>query len=274
VIRTDAWQTQAIEEFRTLLEPSKDVLALALFGSALKSNGQFDLWSDLDCLLVVRDDAFSQYYPSTGWLRTFGELYASQQSENGFHGTTRVCFADFRRLDVVITTQSQLERLPEWPHIPFGQGIRLLFSRSVQITRILSRTWPTPEPTHPSQTEFDEMVNHFWFKAMLAGYKVVRDDRLIALHLALDLVRDCCVLGMMLRDRVEGTNVHRQGGTGNDVVAKLQSDGSNYSAIGILAMIEQSAVQFDQLAALWSDAYKERRYPLIAWLEHIRREIN
>ena len=274
MIRTDTWQAQAIEELQTLLVSSKDVLALALFISTLKSNGQFDLWSDLDCLLVATDDAFSQYYPSTEWLRTFCELHAYQQSENVFHGTTRACFADFRRLDFVITTQSKLDRLPEWPHIPFCQGVRLLFSRSAHTTRLLSQTWPTPEPIYPSQAEFDEMVNHFWFKAMLASYKVVRDDRLIALHLALDLVRDCCVAGMMLRDRAKGTNVHRQGGTGNDVVARLESDCSNYSAIGILSIIEQSAIQFDQLAALWSDAYGERRYPLIEWLKHIRRRIN
>jgi hypothetical protein len=95
----------------------------------------------------------------------------------------------------------------------------------------------------------EEMVDQFWFKAMLAGYKVVRDDRLIALHLALDLVRDCCVAGMMLRDRSERTNIHREGGLGNHVVANLESTRSSYTAGGILDIIEQSAIQFDQLAS-------------------------
>lgn len=274
MIRTDSWQAQTIEELQTLLMSRKHVLALALFGSALKTNDQFDIWSDLDCLLVVTNDAFSQYYPTIEWLSTLGALHAYQQSSNVFHGTTRVCFADFRRLDFVITTQSKLDRLPEWPHIPFCQGVRLLFSRSTQATRLLSQTWPTPKPTYLSWAEFDEMVNDFWFKAMLASYKVIRDDRLIALHLALDLVRDCCVAGMMLRDRAEGTNVHRHGGTGNDIVAKLESGSSNYSAIGILNIIEQSAIQFDQLAAQWSDVYGERRQPLIEWIEHIKHKIN
>jgi len=274
MIRMDAWQAQSIEELQTLLMSSKDVLALALFGSALKTNDQFDIWSDLDCLLVVTDDALSQYYPSLEWLSTLGKLHAHQQSDNVFHGTTRVCFTDFRRLDFLITTQSKLDRLPEWPHIPFCQGVRLLFTRSTQITRLLSQTWPTPKPTYLSQAEFDEMANHFWFKAMLASYKVIRDDRLIALHLALDLVRDCCVTGMMLRDRAEGRNIHRHGGLGNDIVAKLESGGSNYSAIGILNIIEQSAILFDQLAAQWSDDYGESRCPLIEWIEHIRHKIN
>lgn len=99
MIRPDAWQAQTIEELQTLLMSSTDVLALALFGSALKTNDQFDIWSDLDCLLVVTDDAFSQYYPAIEWLSTLGKLHARQQSDNVFHGTTRVCFTDFRRLD-------------------------------------------------------------------------------------------------------------------------------------------------------------------------------
>jgi predicted nucleotidyltransferase len=271
MIRTDTWQAQTIEELQNLLMPSEQVLALALFGSALKPDDQFDIWSDLDCLLVVTDDAFSQYYPATGWLSALGTLYARQQSENVFHGTTRACFTDFRWLDFVITTQSKLERLPEWSQVPFYQGVRLLFSRSTHVAHLLSRTWPTPEPTYPSSAGFDEMVNDFWFKAMLASYKVIRDDRLIALHLALDLVRDCCVIGMMLRDRTEGTNVHRHGGTGNYLVARLESIGLNYSVTGILNIIEQSATQFDQLAAQWSDVYDERRFPLVEWLEHIKR---
>lgn len=115
------------------------------------------------------------------------------------------------------------------------------------------------------------MVDHFWFKAMLASYKVIRNDRLIALHLALDLVRDCCVVAMMLRDRAEGTNIHREGGTGNNVVANLESACSACTVTGILDIIEQSGVQFDQLASQWSEGYREKRYPLIEWLGNIRR---
>ena len=273
MIRTDAWHVQAIEELQIILTPNDDVLALALFGSALQSSSQFDLWSDLDCLLVVKDDTYSQFYPATEWLRPFGKLHALQQSENVFHSTTRACFVDFRRLDIVITTQSKLGRLAEWPHVPFWQGVRLLFSRSLQITRLLSQTWPSPKPTFPSQPEFDEVVDHFWFKAMLASYKVIRNDRLIALHLALDLVRDCCVVGMMLRDRTEGTNIHREGGTGNNVVANLESACSAYTVTGILDIIEQSGIQFDQLASQWSEGYREKRYPLIEWLGNIRRTL-
>ncbi len=273
MIRLGAWQTETAEEVKTLLMESNDVLALALFGSALKSDDQFDLWSDLDCLLVATDEAFSRYFPASEWLDGLGTLFACEQSENEFFGTTRACFLDFRRLDFVITSQSNLEQLNKWPRIPFYPGVRLLFSRSDQISDILSQTWPTPKLMRPSQAEFDELVNHFWFKSMVASYKVIRNDHLIALHLTLDLIRDCCVLGMMLRDRAKGTNIHRDGSMGNAIVERLQRDVSDYSAAGILGIIEHTAVQFDQLARQWSDTYLEKRHPLLEWIEQIKHGI-
>ena len=243
------------------------VLTLAIFGSTLQLDTQSDAWSDVDFLLVVKDDAYSAFYPSTEWLTPLGELYAYQQSDSTFHSTIRVCFADFRRFDIVITTESSLAQLSDWKSIPFWRGSRLLFSRSPLVTRVLSQTLAAPKLISLSQTTFEEMVNNFWFKAMLASYKIVRNDRLIALHLALDLVRDCCVLGMMLRDRMQDTNFHREGGTGNEVIAPLESA---YAATDILNTIEHSAVQFDQLAQEWSPGYREKRYSLLEWIAHIR----
>jgi hypothetical protein len=273
MIRTDPWQEQAIEELQTLLGSREDVMALALFGSAQPSQREFDAWSDLDFLVVVRDEAYALFFPATDWLRPLGALFTHQHSESTFHGTLRVCFADFRRLDILVTCPSRLDHLSEWSSVPFWRGVRLLFSRSAKIAKLLSRAWPSPEATFPSRPQFEDMVDRFWFKAMLAGHKVVRDDRLIALHLALDLVRDCCVVGMMLRDRLEGTNSHRAGGIGNKVVDNLESAQVEYTSKGILDIIEQSAIQFDRLASEWSDAYQEKRYPLIEWLGQIRRTL-
>jgi predicted nucleotidyltransferase len=274
MIRTDDWQTQAIKELQTLLTQNDKVIAFAVFGSVLHPHEKLDTWSDLDCLLVVNEEAYSQFYPAKGWLEPFGELYTQQQSETMFYGTLRACFVDFRRLDILVTIPSNLIQLTAWPRVPFWEGLHLVFSRSDPITQFLSQAFPATEPTFPSPSQFDEMVNHFWFKAMLAGYKIIRDDRLIALHLALDLVRDCCVIGMMLRDRSGGTNIHREGGEGNNVVENLQDACSSYTSTGILDIIEQSAIQFDQLTAQWSRAYDEKRYPLLEWLGQIRRTIS
>lgn len=114
------------------------------------------------------------------------------------------------------------------------------------------------------------MVNRFWAKSLVAVYKVARSDLLVALHLALDLVRDCCVLEMMLRDRTEGTAHHREGGIGIRLVAQLRDTEQPYTASGILEIVEQSGLAFDELARQWSDNYRERRHPLLQWIRQAR----
>lgn len=270
MIRTGPWQSQAVLEVQNILVTREDVIALALFGSATQSGRAADEWSDLDVLLVLEDHAYSQFYPSVAWLGGFGEIFAVEQSENSFHSTSRICFSDFRRIDFVITTESKIRQIEQWHSIPFWRGAHVLVSRSEHVTQLLSRDWSPPALKRPSPADFQALENHFWFKAMLAGYKVLRNDRLIALHLTLDLVRDCCVLGMMLRDRTTGTNIHPEGGMGNLFVDDLQDGHAAYTSAGILTMIERSAIQFDRLAQEWSDGYRAKRAPLLEWIEKIR----
>jgi hypothetical protein len=101
---------------------------------------------------------------------------------------------------------------------------------------------------------------------------VVRHDLLIALHLTQDLIRDCCVLEMMLRDRETGTNIHRHGGIGNPFVAELEVTQKPFTAIGILDSIAASNEVFENLACEWSTDYQEKRHLLQAWIEKAKLE--
>jgi hypothetical protein len=272
VIAASGWQQAALQDLTRLLEPDPAVLALALFGSALQPEP--DVWSDLDLLLVVEESAKERFYPATDWLAPLGELYTWDQSANRYVSVTRACFRDFRRLDFLITTQPALEQIGEWPSVAFWSGTRTLFSRSPRVDRVLAGTFACPEPGLMTAEQFQEMVNGFWFKGMLAVTKVIREDLLIALHLALEMVQDCCVLGMLLRDRAEGTAHHRHGGAGNEVARQLEAVQHPYTAAGILDCLEQASIAFDGLAARWSSAYAEQRLPLCSWIELARRSVS
>ena len=80
---------------------------------------------------------------------------------------------------------------------------------------------------------------------------------LIALHLTQDLIRDCCVLGMMLRDRVTGTNIHKDGGSGNQLVLQLQRAQQPFTPLGILDSIQECGEIFEKLASEWSSQYQD-----------------
>jgi hypothetical protein len=268
---THGWQETAISELRRLLEPDPRVVAVAVFGTAAVP-GQ-DVWSDIDLLMVVEETAREQFYPATGWLRPLGDLYAWDQSSGPWSSVTRACFTDFRRIDWVITQEAALEQVDQWPVVPFWKGARPLFCRSARVTEVLGRRFAPPAPPLISDEQFQQMVNGFWFKGVLAVQKVMRGDRLIALHLALEMAQECCVLGMLLRDRAEGTAHHRHGGSGNAVAAQLEATRQPHTAAGILYSLEQSSLAFDALARQWSESYLERRQPLLSWIGVARRAL-
>jgi predicted nucleotidyltransferase len=271
LIQSAQWQEAAIEALVRLLQPDEAVRALALFGRAAQPNR--DLWSDIDLLLVVDESATRRFHPALDWLKPLGELYTWDQSAGPWTSVTRACFTDFRRIDFIITTEAALEQIDQWPHVPFWKGSRVLSSRSPTADQVLARMFVAPLPPLISDEEFERMVNSFWFKGMLAVQKVMRDDRLIALHLALEMVQDCCVLGMLLRDRAEGTAHHRRGGSGNKVAARLEATRHPHTALGILDSLEQSSLAFDELARQWSGSYHERRGPLLEWISIARQRI-
>jgi hypothetical protein len=161
-----------------------------------------------------------------------------------------------------------------WPGVPFFSGTRILFSRSKVIDEI-ARQGQFPQKFSPAtEDRFLELVRDFRFKSMQAVYKVVRGDLLIALHLTQDLIRDCCVLGMMLRDRGTGTTIHKHGGAGNQLVAQLEITRNPFTPVGILDSIEKSNEIFEKLAVEWSSEYQENRQLLLTWIEGAKVELS
>ena len=64
--------------------------------------------------------------------------------------------------------------------------------------------------------------NSFRFLAAQAAVKLARGDRLIGLHLLLELCRLCLVQAMVWRDRESGTTVHRYGTARDALAAEVQ----------------------------------------------------
>jgi hypothetical protein len=264
------WQESILHDLISYFEPDEDVLSLFLCGSLTKPEAQPDDWSDIDILLVLKDGKIDNYFPNVEWLTHFGELYTYSQSADSFSGTTRACFENFNRIDLVITTE---EKLAHWHSRPLLSGARVLFSRSKNVDAIVDQEYVRQEMPSATPEQFLELVRDFRFKSMLAVYKVVRNDLLIAVHLAQDLVRDCCVLGMMLRDRAAGTNIHKQGGIGNRFVAQLEVTQQRFTASGILDSIKASNEVFETFAREWSSSYQENRHLILGWIEKAKREL-
>ena len=267
------WQESMVGELRSRLEPNEDILGLLLFGSCSEPESAHDEWSDVDVLVVAKNDALDRFFPTLAWIAVIGDMYTYSQSSDEFKSTTRVCFENFNRIDFVITTEEKLARVTDWSSVPFFSGTRILMSRSAVVDEIARQGLYAHKFEPATEVQFLELVRDFRFKSMQAVYKVVRNDLLIALHLTLDLIRDCCVLEMMLRDRQKGTNIHKHGGIGNLFVAELEVTQKPFTAIGILDSITASNEVFENLASEWSNAYQEKSQLLQDWIEKAKLEL-
>jgi hypothetical protein len=172
-----------------------------------------------------------------------------------------------RRVDIVFMTATTVKQSDQ---VKFWQPLRIVFSKLTALTEQLLKPDNDSSFSLPSPAEFERMTNQFWYRSTVAVYKVIRDDWLIAWHLALELMQDCCVLGMMLRDRLAQTNHHHSGPMGSDIVSPLLALPTAYTATAILDLIAETAVLFDDLAGQWSKEYEARKRPLLDWIQLIK----
>lgn len=268
-----SWQESMLKNLTSYFEPNANILGLLLFGSYIQPGYQPDAWSDIDILIVVRDDELKNFFPSVEWIKPLGKIYTFSQSSDNYNCTTRICFEDFSRIDFLITTEANLLEISKWSRVAFFSGLKVLFSRSSVVDSIAEKSFLKQDDSSVTQEQFNEIVRDFRFKSMLAVYKVVRGDLLIALHLSQDLIRDCSVLGMILRDRATGTNIHKHGSMGNKLVSQLEVTQKPLSSLGILDSIKESNVIFERLACECSNDYQEYRQPLLDWIERAKVEL-
>lgn len=270
MIVSDHWQANTLEQLTSELETYQDVIAAVLIGSLAQDDITSDMWSDIDLVLVVENDSLDHFYPGTKWLHFIGPVFAVSNSDDGFRYTSRICFMDMKRIDFIFIPVSSFHNINNWSFNPLQNGHRVLFSRSQFVPDILRGIPQRSNRLKNSDIQFKNLQNDFMYKGMLAVYKIIRNDLLIANHLALDLVRDCLVLGMMLRDQSEGTRHHRNGGAGNELVTGLNDEYFGTSAKGILNSIEQSSILFGTLAKEWSETSNSKMETLLGWIETAR----
>jgi hypothetical protein len=213
------WQQALLEEIRGAAADDSRVVAVQAYGSV--ASGEADAWSDLDVAMrVVAGGANEIATPR--WLSRFGQVWASDASANSFRSVIRVVYADGRRLDLTVADAGRTG-----PVTPLA------------LDRLAART------------------TRVRFAAALAVVKTARDDRLIATHLVLGLIRDCLELALLRRDQAAGTSLHRSGGPGNElstrVAALLAGPGD---AAAILDAIEGAAALYDELATAVDKTYE------------------
>ncbi len=264
-------QWQAVETLHDALLADERVRGLVLAGSLVSSEAVADRWSDADVVVVVADEAKASFCATTDWLACVGEVYATEATQQGPFFVVRAFLTSGLRVDAVIAPESALAGTSIWPVNSLSYGFRCLFSRSPALDLALTSV-PGPSPTAAPDC-LDEMARDFRFKAMLAASKAARYDLLVALHLTLDLARDCTVLAMLLRDRELGTDHHRNGNPQDPLLRSLPAPPASFQPSEVLDCIERSVEAFTHLAAKWRSADVFDRQPLVDWIATVRQSL-
>lgn len=230
------WQRELLDRVTRRAESTTAIVSLRPFGSVVDDT--LDQWSDLDLELTVLPDRLGEVFPDTSWLSDIGPIYTSSSSHDEDSATLRVVFEDLRRLDLRFVPADRRARFP--PSLP-----------------------------HMSpRSAVEQMISEFVFEAMLATFKVARDDLLIGGHLVLGLERKVLELAMILRDQALGTSVHRHGGRFNEVALGLNNGG--FGALSLLSRIESATNAFDSSARQLEPSFTQNWEPLLTFVALVR----
>jgi Streptomycin adenylyltransferase len=193
-----------------------------------------DKWSDIDVGVLVESTSLGKFFPTTDWIRGFGEVFATSQYSGPGKATTRVVFRNLTRVDFSFVSREEMHAT--------------------------SVAAPTDEKVLSTVTE---LLNDFCFEAIHATSKLGRTDNLIGMHLILGLEQKCLVVAMMLSDQEHGTIHHRHGGFLNEVADRLAIS----QRLGLPDRIRASCSLFGELALKLDPSLEIEWSPIIAYLD-------
>ena len=162
-----------------------DVRAVLILGSRARTDRSADQWSDLDISLVVTDP--QPYIDTTGWLDelgrvvlTFTELSAGGSPERRalFEGMVDVDFVPLStevvqaRLDGSVSAESSAT---------LARGVRVLVDKDGLAARITHMKWKAPVVRPPTEDEYLNVVNDFWYHVVWTAKKIGRGELWTAL---------------------------------------------------------------------------------------------
>lgn len=260
------WQAATLKNIELQLKNDPGVLTLYVFGSFAEENKSLDIWSDLDLLIVVRDEFVSKFYPSLKWVSQFGKLFAYEQSSDNSCYMSKVIFENNKKIDFVFVTESKLNTM-----VAKNKKLKLIFSNTIN-PKVLPISNASSENIS-KQNNVDKLLNSFWFIAHTAVTKISRNDLLIGFHLTLDLYRKYLELLMWLRDKELKTTIHRYGGMFNEKIQNLQFPTQVKNKQEIINIIESVCVEFDDLASQSDSSYASKINTINSLLSNAKQSI-
>jgi aminoglycoside 6-adenylyltransferase len=183
-----------------------NVRALLLDSSRAVDGAPLDRLSDYDIVVVV--SATAPFVADETWLRAYGMPLVQFRDTSSTLGLTTyhrlALYEDHTKIDYslwpVEVPRASAERraLPE----DLDWGYRVLLDKDGLTTDLPAPTHTAHIPPRPSESEYQALVEEFWWESTYAAKHLWRDELMHARY-NLDVVMRHALLGRMLEWRVE-----------------------------------------------------------------------
>ncbi len=175
---------QLIEKLLGWAAYQDDILAVMVVGSRARVQRPADEWSDLDLILVVADPA--QYLFGTDWLLNICNYWCTfaERTSTGEPIERRVLFEKGIDVDfILLAVEGIHERLRKAPVSDIiRRGALTLLDKGSVLPQPIPRAHQTLCRRPPTQQEFEEIVQDFWYHAVWTAKKLRRGELWTALQ--------------------------------------------------------------------------------------------
>jgi aminoglycoside 6-adenylyltransferase len=155
--------------------------AVVMIGSRARSDHPADEWSDLDLIFFSNDP--TPFWESADWIQSAGKpmLSFTEPLPAGDGFERRVLYDGGLDVDFVPLKNDALVWMSEnGPPPDFAdmlrRGVRILLDKDGTLERVLKRVPEPPHYTPPSEAEFLNLINDFWFHTVWTGKHIRRGE--------------------------------------------------------------------------------------------------
>jgi aminoglycoside 6-adenylyltransferase len=172
---------QLIHNFVLWALRREDIRLAFVLGSRARTDHPADEWSDLDIAMVTQD--IRPYIDQADWITSIGKPWLTfiEATGDGKSYERRVLFEGGLDVDFAMMPLAMLKTMLENGVDPgtadvFRRGVRVLLDKDnlLPYSGKYASTWKPPEP--PSEAEFLQVVNDFWYHAVWSAKHVRRGE--------------------------------------------------------------------------------------------------
>jgi aminoglycoside 6-adenylyltransferase len=167
-----------IERLTAWAHATEDIRAAIIVGSYARYDRPADQWSDLDVLLITPHP--DPYLHNPDWLNTFGIVWVTHLESIATGGATerRVLFEGALDVDFTVISPDTFRHLSQRPENIdiIRRGVRILVDKDRLMARMTLPVGMSKPYQPPTEAEFLNVVNDFWYHAVWTAKKLGRGE--------------------------------------------------------------------------------------------------